>query len=84
MAQFTKKAIIEAFIELLGERPLDKITVKISLHAVALTVIRFITIIRIFMLWLQIFSNWKHSVFSAIIWNMIPGRMLFSEPLILH
>ena len=28
MAQFTKKAIIEAFIELLGERPLDKITVK--------------------------------------------------------
>ena len=28
MAQFTKKAIIEAFIEQLGERPLDKITVK--------------------------------------------------------
>ena len=28
MAQFTKKAIIDAFIELIGERPFDKITVK--------------------------------------------------------
>lgn len=28
MAQFTKKAIVEAFLELLNEKPLDKITVK--------------------------------------------------------
>ena len=28
MAQFTKRAIMEAFIKLLGEHPLDKITVK--------------------------------------------------------
>lgn len=28
MAQFTKKAIVEAFIALLNEKPLDKITVK--------------------------------------------------------
>ncbi|HBJ10863.1 MAG TPA: TetR family transcriptional regulator, partial [Ruminococcaceae bacterium] len=28
MAQFTKKAIIDAFTELIGERPFDKITVK--------------------------------------------------------
>ena len=28
MAQFTKKAIIATFIELLGQMPLDKITVK--------------------------------------------------------
>lgn len=28
MAQFTKKAIIESFLKLLNERPLDKITIK--------------------------------------------------------
>lgn len=28
MAQFTKKAIVKAFLELLNEKPLDKITVK--------------------------------------------------------
>lgn len=28
MTQFTKKAIVEAFLELLNEKPLDKITVK--------------------------------------------------------
>ena len=28
MAQFTKKAIVEAFLELLNEKPVDKITVK--------------------------------------------------------
>ncbi len=28
MVQFTKKAIVEAFLELLNEKPLDKITVK--------------------------------------------------------
>ena len=28
MAQFTKKAIVEAFLKLLNEKPLDKITVK--------------------------------------------------------
>ena len=28
MSQFTKKAIIDAFVELISERPLSKITVK--------------------------------------------------------
>ena len=28
MSQFTKRAIMETFIKLLGEHPLDKITVK--------------------------------------------------------
>ena len=28
MAQFTKRAIVESFIRLLNEKPLDKITVK--------------------------------------------------------
>ena len=28
MAQFTKKAILDSFVELISERPFDKITVK--------------------------------------------------------
>ena len=50
MSQFTKKAIVETFLELLKEHSLDKITVKDMLRNVASIVIRSTIIIRTYMI----------------------------------
>jgi len=46
MANFTKKAIKDTFIELLNERPLSQITVKDIVEKCALTEIRLLSFSR--------------------------------------
>ena len=49
MASFTRKAIMEAFVVLLNEKPLNKITIKgISSRPAESTAIRFIITFRMF------------------------------------
>ncbi|MFQ8953164.1 MAG: TetR/AcrR family transcriptional regulator [Oscillospiraceae bacterium] len=64
MAQFTKKAILDSFVELISERPFDKITVKDIVTRCGVNRNTFTIILRMYMRWLTSFFRWRHKTFE--------------------